>query len=220
MGRKSGSQKKDSFSEALAGKNIPVLTLDHKWYRLLDELGRKASKEAENALNQLLRRQGKLNTESKNIKRLKKKLMNEIVPMADEANQSKNAQVEKRLEEHKRLIAECNERLEQYQDELMELPREIKQRNYELMMLTMEYCYDIMLENIDAVEEIEEWVTGVRIELKKQLIRKQEMEQRNHEIYSYMHDIFGAEVVNLFDMKYNPEQYPRMPGETTKKSDK
>ena len=36
------------------------------------------------------------------------------------------------------------------------------------------------------------------------------MEQKNHDIYSYMHDIFGAEVVNLFDVKYNAEeQYPR-----------
>ena len=44
------------------------------------------------------------------------------------------------------------------------------------------------------------------IELKKRLIEKQQMEQQNQEIYNYMHDIFGAEVVNLFDMKYNPEQ--------------
>ena len=35
---------------------------------------------------------------------------------------------------------------------------------------------------------------------------EQQMEQQNQEIYNYMHDIFGAEVVNLFDMKYNPEQ--------------
>ena len=28
----------------------------------------------------------------------------------------------------------------------------------------------------------------------------------NHKLYSYMHDIFGAEVIELFDMKYDPEE--------------
>mgnify|MGYP006990361326 CR=1 FL=1 len=40
--------------------------------------------------------------------------------------------------------------------------------------------------------------------------QKQEMEQRNHAIYSYMHALFGAEVIDMFDMKYNPEQLHRI----------
>ena len=56
------------------------------------------------------------------------------------------------------------------------------------------------------INDTAEWVSSIRIELKKRLIEKQQMEQQNQEIYNYMHDIFGAEVVNLFDMKYNPEQ--------------
>ncbi len=48
----------------------------------------------------------------------------------------------------------------------------------------------------------------IRIELKKNVVRKQEYEISNQEIYSYMHDIFGAEVVDLFDMKYNPSDNP------------
>ena len=38
------------------------------------------------------------------------------------------------------------------------------------------------------------------------MAENKQKEQQNQEIYNYMHDIFGAEVVNLFDMKYNPEQ--------------
>ncbi len=212
MAGKKGSQKKDVFLNALIGKKIPVLTLDNKWYRLLDELGRNTAKNLEEELNALLKRQGKLNTESKDIKKLKKKLMNEIMPMVDEAGQKKDAQMEKRIEEHKRLIAECNEKLESYQDELMDLPREIERVNRELMMLTMEYCYDTIQQNTDEIQEIADWVTEIRIALKKRLIQKQEMEQKNHEIYTYMNDIFGADVVNLFDMKYNPEeQHPKAP---------
>lgn len=206
MGKGNGIEKEEVFKNALKGSRIPILTLDNKWYRLLNELGKDAAKEYENMLNTLLKRQGKINSEIKEIKKIKMKLMNDIVPMADEANQSDSKEAEKRIEETKRLIEECNEKLEQYQDESKDIPIQIEELNYQLMLVTMEYCYDEMQENTVEIEALEEWVTQIRIELKKKLIHKQEMEQKNHEIYSYMHDIFGADVVNLFDMKYNPEE--------------
>lgn len=201
---------KQEFSEALQGKRIPILTLDNKWYRLLDEEARKSVAGLETQLNELLKRQGKLNTETKDIKKLKKKLMAEIVEMAGEAEQSGDERLTQKLEQHKTKVEECNERLEEYQDELMELPRSIDRLNFELMLATMDCCYTTMQENTEGIKEISKWVTDVRVELKKQLVRKQEMEQRNHAIYSYMHDVFGAEVLELFDMTYNPEeQHPK-----------
>ena len=62
-----------------------------------------------------------------------------------------------------------------------------------------------MRQNSRDIREISDWVTQARIDLKKKLIRKQEMEERNQEIYSYMHDVFGADVVDLFDMSMLPE---------------
>ena len=114
---------------------------------------------------------------------------------------------------NKKLVEDCNQRLEGYQDELLELPREIEQANFKLMLATMDCCYDTMQENGADIQEIAQWVTEVRIELKKRLIRKQEMEQRNNAIYSYMHDVFGAEVIEIFDMKYNPDQRESGAGE-------
>lgn len=214
MERNDDKQRKSIFAEALQGKNIPVLTLDHKWYRLFDELGREDVKKLSEQLNTLLKRQGRINTETKDIRRLKKKLMNEIVSMVDQAEQTGDKEIEKKIEDNKRLIEECNGKLEGYQDEMLDLPREIEQMNYQLMLLTMECCYKTMQRNTTEIKEIEDWVTEIRIELKKRLVNKQEMEQKNHEIYSYMHDVFGAEVLNLFDMKYNPEkQRPTIPQE-------
>ena len=37
---------------------------------------------------------------------------------------------------------------------------------------------------------------------KKNIIKKQNREINNRQIYSYMHDIFGAEVIDIFDMEY------------------
>lgn len=197
--------RQELFLNALQGKKIPILTLDNKWYRLLDEAGKKTAGSLSDRLNELLRRQGKLNTETKDIRKLKKKLMNEIVPMVDEAEQSGDTELEKKITDHKRIIEECNEKLEAYQDELLELPREIEQVNFKLMLLTMECCYDAMHANTEEIQKITDWVSQIRRELKKKLIRKQEMEMQNQEIYSYMHDVFGADVVDLFDMRNHEE---------------
>ena len=79
---------REQFSDALQGRKIPILTLDNKWYRLLDERARAELSGTEEQLNELLKRQGKLNTETKEIRQLKKKLMKEIMSMADEAEKT------------------------------------------------------------------------------------------------------------------------------------
>lgn len=206
MKRRADKGKQNIFTEALQGKNIPILTLDNKWYRLLDADSKEEVKGIETQLNTLLKRQGKLNTESKDIKKLKKKLMSEVVPLVDAAGDHPTAAQTKEIEQHKQLIEECNEKLEAYQDELLDLPKEIDQLNIQLMLITMDCCYGAMQENTEQIQEISEWVTQIRIELKKRLIKKQELEQKNHTIYSYMHDIFGSDIIDLFDLKYNPEE--------------
>ena len=139
-----------AFKSALTGKHLPVLTLDNKWYRLLNKTGSVPLKETEDALNQLLKRQGKLNTESKDIRNLKKKLMKEIVPMVDEAEQQgENSKLNKQIEDHKRLIEECNEKLEAYEDELKDIPREIERINLQLMMFTMDCWIIFHVKQID-----------------------------------------------------------------------
>ena len=204
--RKTGNVRQEVFRKTLQGKKIPILTLDNKWYRLLDEGTRASVKGVENQLNELLKRQGKLNTETGDIRKLKKKLMSEIVPLVNEADQTGDKSLEKKIDQNKRLVEECNQRMAEYQDELKELPWEIDRVNFQLMMATMDYCYDTMQENTEEIEQIDEWVREIRIELKKRLVRKQEMEQQNFEIYSYMHDIFGSDVVDVFDMQHRPEK--------------
>lgn len=211
MKRKSDKNKRASFYQALQGKKLPILTLDNKWYYLLDEGTRAAVKGLEEQLNSLIKRQGKLNTEIVEIHKLKKKLIGEIVPLASEADQTGDRAIEKKIGQNRKLVEDCNERLDNYKDELKELPTQIDKVNFQLMMMTMDSCYDTMQSNAEEIRKIETWVDSIRIELKKRLVRKQEMEQQNHNIYAYMHDVFGADVVDVFDMHYNPEKKYRSP---------
>lgn len=214
MKHREDPERREMFEQALLGKRIPILTLDNRWYRLLTDEARAQVSYLEKQLNTLLKRQGKLNTESKEIRRLKKKLVAEIMPLVDEAEKNPGSAAAKKIDQNRKLVEECNEKLEAYQDELKDLPRQIEEVNIQLMLITMDCCYETMQENNHEIQEIAQWVADVRVELKKRLIRKQEMEQRNQAIYSYMHDVFGAEVIDMFDMQYNPDG-PKLPKEDT-----
>ena len=197
------SRTDEVFKPALNGKKIPVLTLDNKWHQLIQKAQPDQElKYLEDELNELLKKQGKANTEIKELKKLKKKLMDEIVQLADEASSGKDRNAEKKLEDNKRLINECNEKTEEYEDQLITLPREIDRVNKELMLKTMEVCYDALKRNRIEIDETAKWITAVRVELKKRLIRKQEQEQMNQDIYKYMHNVFGPDVIDLFDLEY------------------
>ncbi|MCR5118240.1 MAG: hypothetical protein K6B44_01305 [Lachnospiraceae bacterium] len=197
------SRTDDIFRPALTGKKIPIISLDNKWYKLMAGIEHTPEmKELEDKLKELLKRQGKINSELKEIKKQKAELMEDIVGVMDSENS------DEKQEEYKKKIDECNVKMDKYQDELLDLPKEINEVNMELMLDTMEICYDIIQENTDRIKEIADWITNVRIELKKNVVRKQECELKNQQMYSYMHDIFGAEVIDIFDMKYNPEENP------------
>lgn len=211
------SRTEEVFQPALIGKKIPILVLDNKWHKLFTQAEYSSEiKGMEKEMNNLLKRQGKVNTESKGIKKLKKKLMDEIVVLADEMGQHPTKKQEKDMADHKRLINDCNEKLEAYEEEMVELPRQINQLNNKMMLVTMEVCYKRIQQNTTELEAIEEWIGNIRRELKKKVIRKQEKEAMNRQLYSYMHDIFGADVIELFDMKYNPEEKYKKKVDSTK----
>ena len=110
------------------------------------------------------------------------------------------------VSERTRLINECNEKLDSHDDELLDLSREIYDVDYKLMIETMNVCYEKLHENTDYIKGLDEWISQVRVELKKNVIRLQEAEMENYNLYSYMHQIFGPEVIDLFDMKYDPNR--------------
>lgn len=197
------AQDDELFREALIGKKIPILTLDNQWHKLFTQTGDNDEiHRLEEEVNDLLKRQGKLNTEIKSLNVYKKKLMGEIVSIMELPD---SAAKEKKMSENKQHIEESNQKLEDYNDELMELPKLIDEANYNLMLATMRICYAKIQKNVKDIEEINKWIADFRVKLKKQILTKQKMEIYNDELYSYMHSIFGPEVIEVFDMKYNPK---------------
>lgn len=208
------------FREALAGKQIPILILDAKWHRLFAIHGKTDQiRRIEGELNELLAEQGQCNQELKDLRKLKSTLMASIVRNMDGATEEMEESIEsRRLEENRRLIQEVNEKIDSYADRLLELPYLIRQKNEDLMLASMDYCYEKMRINAKEAEDIAEWIGQIRIELKKNIIRKQNCETNTREIYTYMHDIFGLQIIDLFDIQYEEEDVDADDGEGESKS--
>lgn len=193
------------FENAIRNKKVPILVLDQKWHRLFAIHGKTDEiKEAETNLNALLARQGKLNNDLKEYKKLKNKLMDNIVQNMDGSNKEiTDEQRQKNQDDDKRLIDELNQKTEAAEEELLEIPKQIKAENSTLMLLSMEYFYSKIRVNQEEAQEIDAWIKQVRVDLKKNIIKKQNREINNREIYNYLHDILGPEVLDLFDLQYD-----------------
>ncbi|SFP43275.1 hypothetical protein SAMN04487928_10227 [Butyrivibrio proteoclasticus] len=196
------------YMSALEGKRVPILTLDNKWHQLFTQTDMTPEiEQLADQLNALVRRDGQIRSETKDIKKLKKKLLGEIVPLRDMANMTGDSStIEKEIQDRTRLINDCNERLDSHQGELLDLSRQIYDIDYKLMIETMKVCYERLHENTDYIKTMDEWISKVRVELKKNVIRLQETEMENYNLYTYMHQIFGPEVIEIFDMKYDPDR--------------
>ncbi|MBR6329533.1 MAG: hypothetical protein IKR68_07775 [Lachnospiraceae bacterium] len=195
-------ENKDRFENALEGKSVAPLSIDNKWHRLFKQAEKTDEIcDLEEQLNALLKEQGRINSEQGKMRALKSKLMDEIVELMEHDDK----QSKKKKEENSRIIDEINQKQDEYEERMFDLPREINIVNKKLMLLTMEQCYQVIYQNTEDIKVISDWINNVRVELKKNIVKKQEMEIRNVEIYSYMHDIFGPEVVELFDIKYDIE---------------
>ena len=185
------------FLEALESRKVPILVLDQKWHRLFALSGKTSEiKQLEEKVNQLLEQQGKLNNDLKELKKTKNRLMKSIVVNMEGTHEENEGDISSR---------KLDVKMEEIEDELIELPRNINSANQELMLESMRYCYERLRQNSKEADEITAWIDKVRVELKKNIIKKQNREINNRQIYSYMHDIFGVDILNIFDLRQEDE---------------
>lgn len=189
-----------NFENVVKNRKLPILTLDARWHELFpDDKKTSEIKELEQKVNNLLKKQGKLINDVKDMKKLKSNLLKDIVVNMDISTDIMGKAKEKKLDKNKRYIQELNDKIDQDMDELGEIPYQIKEANEELVLASIDIFYNRLLSNRDEIKEITEWIAGVREELKNKILLKQDMEAKNDLIYTYMHDLLGAELMEKFD---------------------
>jgi len=203
----SGKIESGEFLHALENVRVPLLVLDEKWHHLFHGIGKSEQIiSCEKEVDELLKLQGKMNDDLRALKKIKNDLMKGIVDNMDAIGDNKDSNFGRsKIEENKKLINDVNEKIEECEDRLLDLPKEIDDANRQLMLYSMDYCYRKLRDNAIEIEEIGNWIKQIRIELKKKILIKQNDEHKNEEIYSYMHDILGAGVIDVFDLKYDKD---------------
>lgn len=200
------NSKDIDFKKIFKNKKIPILTLDERWYALFpDEEKPSHIKDIEDELNELMKRQGKLVTDLKDMKKLKNSLMKEIIDNMDVDDSAAGMKKAKKLDQNQKFIKELSEKIKVTEDEIIEIPYHIKAVNEKLMIESAKECYKRLDYNNEKIDEITQWVNHVREELKEKILIKQDMETQNNTIYSYMHDLLGPNLLQSLDESFKKE---------------
>ena len=188
----------EKLKSCTAINDIPILTLDERWYHLItDKLKTDEIRYWEKRLNELLKKQGQVNNDIKEVKKIKTQLIQDVVDnMQDEDNDPKKAKV---MEQNQRLIQEAKDKINSLEDEALDIPRDIVDANRNLLIETVKVCYNKINSNKEDLEVLDKWINATRVKLKKNILIKQDKEEANNRMYSSMHDILGVDVMKELD---------------------
>ena len=197
--KKRESDFEKAVREEKKKKKVPVLVLDQRWHTLFPS-GNKPSDvlALEDNLNYLLKRQGFLVNDIKDLKRTKQKLMDGILAGMGE---TEGANTDKKKKNQQRLLLEIKERIKEESDELMDLPREIKRVNEELLAVGAAYCFERLAGGDEELRVLTEEIEAMRKQLKEKVGYKADLEDSMDSAYSLMHGLLGHDVMNLYDKK-------------------
>lgn len=207
MGRKKKRLEEEQrtvyFLEALQNRQIPLLPLDARWHELFPDFRKTGRiKALEKRLNKLIQKQGQTNNDLKEYEKAKKVLMRNIVDNMTDGHEVDSPIRSMKQDRNQKLLADLKDKREKAEQLVRELPSEIEQANRELLVECMRVCYQELMDNTHEIEAIDEWVKATRERLKDEILKKQDMEMRNTQMYKYMHNLLGAEVVEIFDREH------------------
>lgn len=195
-----------NFQKVLKGKKIPILTLDERWHELFPKHEKPGHiKELEYQLNELLKRQGKLVNDMKELKNLKTQLMKEILDNMEASEKNAKNTNYKVLDKNPKYIKEISEKMADMEEELANIPYLIKETNEKLIIESAKIWYSVLEKNNHKINEIGQWIEKARNELKEKILQKQDMETENTQIYSYMHDLLGPDLAQVLDDTFKPD---------------
>lgn len=188
----------EKIEESISKLKIPILTIDERYNIIMPDKDKTPRiRKLEAKVNDMLKKQGQVTNEIKEVKKIKSRLLQDVVDNME--NTEDENQRQKKMEQTQKLIQQAKDKLSELEDLDFEVPRQLSDANKELMLEVVQVCYGRLNANREDIELLNKWVNEMRVELKKKLIIKQEKEVKNSNIYAYMHDLLGPELIEMFD---------------------
>ncbi len=200
---KKGSTKNMFDKRVLRKNDISLLILDERWNSLFNNVEVTSEIIAkEEKLKELLKLQSRLMVEAKEISANKKERMNRIIQLTTEVFDKNNEEAKKEMVSCEKEIKQINLRLPEIEDELENIPDRIKEANLELLEATVNVVYYKIRFNQKRIKELEALIEESKARLKAYIDEKETLDEDDTGIYSYFHDLLGAEELEKLDKKF------------------
>lgn len=191
-------RKEEQFLDRFRGVDVPILILDERWHHIFPDNNKSVQvRELEVALREMFKRQARISEELEKAENTKQKLMKRII------NNMRVAQVSeeeaKKQDKSQQVIKEINAEIAQLEAEYEGMPQRIKALNEQLLIESMRVCYRIMEANKVQLDKQKMLVEEAQQLLMERTLVKQNLEKENHQMYTFMHRMFGRNILELFD---------------------
>lgn len=190
-------------TRTLIKNDISLLILDERWNRLFTNTQKTAAIErCEQKLRDLLKEQARLIAEQKEIAAAKKLYMDKIIKLTPDIFEKGDDSAKEEMKIAEREIKNINTRAKEIEYGLEKMPDRIKQANLELLEETVNVVYFKMRSGMKRVEELEKLIDETKAKLKEYIDEKEALSQDDTDIYSYFHDLLGAEEIEKLDKEF------------------
>lgn len=199
----SRTSKKIFDKQVLRKNDIGILILDERWNSLFKNIEKTADINAfEIMIKELLKKEAKITTEKKEIEATKKKCMAKILELTPQV-------YEKHIESAKEEMTKCeieinriNKRFQEIEDELYKTEIEIKDTNIELLEQAVSVVYFKIRKTQKRKEQLTLLIEELKAKLMAAIDEKESITEDSGEVYTYFHDLLGAEELERLDQKY------------------
>lgn len=194
------SDRKKLDIKILRKNNISLLILDERWNKLFVNTPKTpAIERCEQRLKELLKEESRLTSEQKEMASKKKRHMDNIMKLTTDVFEKNDEGAKKKMQLSESEIKKINERFKRITEQLDGLPERLKQANLELLEQTVSIVYYKIRSSGKRVEELEKLIDESRTKLKEYIDEKELLSQDDTDIYSYFHDLLGAEELEKLD---------------------
>ncbi|NLV35253.1 MAG: hypothetical protein GXY17_01065 [Clostridiaceae bacterium] len=193
-----------NFDKRTLRKNdISLLILDERWNNLFQSAEKTpAIERSEENLRGLLKEESRLIAEKKEAAALKKRNMDKIIQLTSKVFEENDINAKKEMQSCEQEIKKINDRVIKIDELIEEMPDRLKQANLDLLELTVSVVYFKMRSARKRVEELEKLIADTRDKLKAYIDEKESLSQDDSDIYSYFHDLLGAQELQRLDEQF------------------
>lgn len=191
--------KKDYISNILKTKKLPIVLLDPLWHTAKDHIQSKEIDQVEKELQELLKEQGRLNTDYKEYTVIKQNFLKQILVISEKAQAGSDPSALEELNKLHQSTLGANQKLEEIENRLEHIEEEIETKNKAIIseMIAVGYSY---IENYKIQNEaLEAEIAALREEMLKKTNKKKESDAFLKDIYNYLHSIVGREHIEVLD---------------------